>query len=530
MLHRFTSDVRDIELPKQFTYPHHYTPHPLAVRAADEVQHYIASRSEWHEELNQGKMFGVLVVEEAEELGFLAAYSGNLAGRNDHEYFVPAVYDMLRPGDFFKQEEANISSINHKIKALESSEELRKAQQELERTKGECDRELESIKLRLAEGKAERSRVRAEGGCDEQKLILQSQHEKAEATRQKRAIKERLDAAAAHLAELQAAIDSLKEERQRRSAELQMRLFAEFRMLNIRGEERDLCSIFAPTPQEVPPAGAGECAAPKLLQYAFRNGLLPICMAEFWWGNSPKGEVRQHGTFYPACNGKCKPILAHMLQGLDVEANPLLEIVAPEPKILWEDESIVAIDKPSGMLSVRGKTGVRSAEEWATERYAEAMIVHRLDQSTSGILLIAKNKEVHEALQRQFIERSVKKSYVALLEGIIDSKQGEIRLPLKLDYDNRPRQMVAEDGRAAHTLYEVEGYAEGRTRIRFYPITGRTHQLRVHSAHAEGLGTPIVGDDIYGTSAERLMLHAETIEFTHPTTGNRIRLESKAEF
>ena len=530
MLHRFTSDIRDIELPKQFTYPHHYTPHPLAVRAAKEVQHYISSHEEWRKELDEGKMFGVLVVESEGEIGFLAAYSGNLAGRNDHEYFVPAVYDMLRPGDFFKLEEANISAINHKIKTLESSDELREAQQKLERTKSECDAELEAIKLRLAEGKAARSRLRAEGQCDEQTLILQSQHEKAEATRQKRAIKQRLDNATEHIAKLHAAIDELKTERQRRSAELQTRLFAEFRMLNVRGEERDLCSIFAATPQLIPPAGAGECAAPKLLQYAFRNGLRPICMAEFWWGNSPKGEVRQHGTFYPACNGKCKPILAHMLQGLDVEPNPLLEIVAPEPKIVWEDEAIVVIDKPSGMLSVRGKTGVRSAEEWATERYSEAMIVHRLDQSTSGILVIAKNKEVHAALQKQFISRTVKKSYIALLEGIIDTQQGEIRLPLKLDYDNRPRQMVATDGRAAQTLFKVEGYSDGRTRIRFYPITGRTHQLRVHAAHTEGLGTPIVGDDIYGQSAERLMLHAETIEFTHPTTGNRIRLESKAEF
>ena len=530
MLHRFTSDIEDIELPKLFTYPHHYTPHPLAVRAAKEVQRYIASRREWSEELDAGKMFGVLIVEAEGEIGFLAAYSGNLAGRNDHEYFVPAVYDMLRPGDFFKQEEAEISAINQQIRALESSEELITAYKELERTKIETAAEAEAIKIRLAEGKAERSRLRSEGNYDERALILQSQHEKAESIRQKRAIKERLDSATQHLATLEAAITKLKDERQRRSSELQMRLFAEFRMLNIRGQERDLCSIFAPTPQQIPPAGAGECAAPKLLQYAFKNGLRPICMAEFWWGNSPKGEVRQHGLFYPACNGKCKPILEHMLQGLDVEPNPLFEIVAPEPKVIYEDDAIVVIDKPSGMLSVRGKSGVRSAEEWAEERYAEAMIVHRLDQSTSGILVIAKNKDAHEALQKQFIARTVKKSYVALLDGIIEEPKGEIRLPLKLDYDNRPRQMVAADGRTAHTLFEVEGYAEGRTRIRFYPITGRTHQLRVHAAHAEGLGTPIVGDDIYGTSDKRLMLHAETLEFTHPTTGETLRLESKAEF
>jgi tRNA pseudouridine32 synthase/23S rRNA pseudouridine746 synthase len=309
-----------------------------------------------------------------------------------------------------------------------------------------------------------------------------------------------------------------------------MRLFAQFRMLNAQGEERDLCELFAPTAQQIPPAGAGECAAPKLLQYAYKNALRPIAMAEFWWGNSPKGEVRQHGMFYPACNGKCKPILSHMLTGLNVEPNPLIEIAPPEPKILWEDEWLVAIDKPSGMLSVRGKSGVRSAEEWAEERYDEAMIVHRLDQSTSGILVIAKNKIAHEALQKQFISRTVKKSYVAVLDGVIERSRGEIRLPLKLDYDNRPRQMVALDGKAAHTIFEVEKIESGRTRVRFYPITGRTHQLRVHAAHADGLGTPIVGDDIYGTSAERLMLHAETIEFEHPISGESISLSSKAEF
>ena len=530
MLHRFLSDIEGIELPAQFTYPFHYMPHPLCRRAAEQVQQYIASRTEWHMELSAGKMFGVLVVEAAGEVGFLAAFSGNLAGRNDHEYFVPAVYDMLRPDDFFRLEEAEISVINQRIKSLESADEFRTAHEQLTIAKEECEEALQAIKRRLAEGKALRSRQRAEGGYDEQELILASQYENAEAQREKRAVKERLDVAATRLAELQAEIDELKEERQRRSAELQMRLFEQFRMLNAQGEERDLCEIFAPTVQQIPPAGAGECAAPKLLQYAYRNGLRPVAMAEFWWGNSPKGEVRQHGIFYPACNGKCKPILGHMLVGLDVEPNPLMEIAPPEPKILWEDEWLVAIDKPSGMLSVRGKSGVRSAQEWAEERYPEAMIVHRLDQSTSGILVIAKNKMAHEALQKQFISRTVNKSYVALLEGVVARSEGEIRLPLKLDYDNRPRQMVAEDGRAAHTIFKVEGYVDGRTRVRFFPVTGRTHQLRVHSAHAAGLATPIVGDDIYGTSAERLMLHAETLEFAHPASGAIIRLSSKAEF
>ena len=530
MLHRFTSDIEGIELPQLFTYPFHYTPHPLCRVAAEEVQAYIASRTEWHEELSKGKMFGVLVVEAKGELGFLAAFSGNLAGSNDHEYFVPAVYDMLRPNDFFKRGETDISAINQHIKELEVSEEYLVAKEQLAEAERECEATLKAIKVRLKEGKELRSRQRAEGVFDEEALILASQRENAEAQREKRAAKERVAAAAAHLATLQTAIGELKQERQRRSAELQMMIFREFRMLNAEGMERDLCDLFAPTAQQIPPAGAGECAAPKLLQYAFKHGMRPVAMAEFWWGASPKGEVRQHGLFYPACNGKCKPILEHMLIGLDVEPNPLMEIAPPEPKVVWEDSDIVVIDKPSGMLSVRGKSGVRSAEEWAQERYPEAMIVHRLDQSTSGILVIAKHKTAHETLQKQFISRTVKKSYVALLEGVVSVKQGEIRLPLKLDYENRPRQMVAEDGRAAHTIFEVEGYVDGRTRIRFYPITGRTHQLRVHAVHAEGLNTPIVGDDIYGTGDERLMLHAETIEFEHPTTGELLSLTSKAEF
>lgn len=530
MLHPFSSDIGGVELPELFTYPFHYTPHPLCVMAAGEVQQYLLSRKEWHAELKQGKMFGVLVVEHQGEVGFLAAFSGNLAGSNSHPYFVPAVYDMLQPDDFFKREEAEISAINYTIEELLNSEELLAAKQHLAQTKAECEAELKAIKVWLKEGKAERDRVRMSGNFNEQELILSSQRDNALAQRQKRAAKERVTEAEQGLKEFEEQIEELKRERQKRSAALQMALFAEFRMLNAKGEVLDLCEIFAPTAQQIPPAGAGECAAPKLLQYAYKNGMRPICMAEFWWGDSPKGEVRQHGTFYPSCNSKCKPILTHMLKGLKVEPNPLMEIVPPEPTIIWEDDALVAINKPAGMLSVRGKSGVRSAEEWATERYPEAMIVHRLDQSTSGILVIAKNKSAHEALQKQFISRTVKKSYVALLEGVIASVEGEIRLPLKLDYEHRPRQMVAADGRAAHTIFKVEGVENGRTRVRFYPITGRTHQLRVHAAHAEGLATPIVGDDIYGTGGERLMLHAETIEFIHPTSGKKISLQSKAEF
>ena len=540
MLHHFATDISHIERPKLFTWPFHYVPHELSTLAAGEVQRYLKSRPEWHDEIARGKMFGVLVVEdEAGELGFLAAFSGNLMGRNYHDYFVPPIYDMLQPGDFFRRGEAEISAINRTIAQREASDDYRSAYEALQGAKQSADEQLSALKAQLKERKAERDRRRKQGENAES-LILESQRDNAELQRLKRAVRDMVAEAQHRYDELHAEVEALKQERQRRSSALQMQLFAEFRILNARGEVRNLCELFAPTPQLVPPAGAGECAAPKLLQYAYLNRLRPVAMAEFWQGASPRGEVRHHGAFYPACNGKCKPILTHMLEGLAVEPNPLTQIAPPEPRILWEDNHIVVIDKPCGMLSVDGKSGVRSVEQWAHEHYPEAsgpMIVHRLDQSTSGILLLAKDKDTHKAMQQQFVTRTVSKQYTALLDGVVEYEIGIIDLSMKLDYDNRPRQMVAPDGKRAITEYRVVAVEEGRTRIHFYPLTGRTHQLRLHSAHPEGLNKPIVGDDIYGheqradlSDGHRLCLHASRLEFTHPHTKERIVVESEAEF
>ena len=446
---------------------------------------------------------------------------------------------MLQPGDFFRRGEAEISAINRTIKERESGEEYQSAKAALERAMCDAEQQLSELKAQLKERKKKRDKRRAEGE-DSGVLILESQRDNAELQRLKRAMRDRVAEAEERYNKLYAEVEALKAERQQRSAELQMQLFAEFRILNARGEVRNLCELFAPTPQLVPPAGAGECAAPKLLQYAYLNGLRPVAMAEFWQGASPRGEVRHHGAFYPACNGKCKPILTHMLEGLAVEPNPLTQIIPAEPRILWEDSHIVVVDKPCGMLSVRGKSGVRSVEEWAEERYTEAsgpMIVHRLDQSTSGILLLAKDKATHKAMQEQFVTRTVSKQYTALLDGVVEQDSGRIDLCMKLDYDNRPRQMVAPDGKRSITEYRVVAVEDGRTRVAFYPLTGRTHQLRLHSAHPEGLNTPIVGDDIYGheqradlSDGHRLCLHASRLEFTHPHTKERIVVECKAEF
>ena len=409
----------------------------------------------------------------------------------------------------------------------------------IESLKEQSQSELSALKATLASRRADRQRRRTEGE-DAATLTLESQRDNADLQRLKHRLREELTKAESEFAALEEQINQLRRERYERSAALQMRLFEQFRLRNARGEVKDLCELFAPTPQRIPPAGAGECAAPKLLQYAYDNSLKPIAMAEFWQGRSPRGEVRHHGVFYPSCNSKCKPILMFMMQGLNVEPNPLTAIRPPEPRILWEDEDVVVIDKPCGMLSVRGRSGVRSVEEWAEENYPTAegpMIVHRLDQSTSGVLLIAKNKSTHQALQQQFISHTIEKSYVALIEGTITNTSGRIDLRMCLDYENRPRQMVSPDGKRSITEYEVIRVEGSRTRIRLRPITGRTHQLRLHAAHHLGLGTPIVGDDIYGhecradlSDGHRLCLHAEHIAFTHPRTAERIVIGCREEF
>ena len=540
MLHRFSRDISNIAQPEAFTWPFHYVPHQLSVIATEEVKQFLATRSEWGEEIARGKMFGVLVVEDSEgKLGYLAAFSGNLAGSNLHDYFVPPIYDMLQPGDFFRRGEAEITAINQRIAVLTKGEAYTLAKRDLEQMRADAERQLSEFKRVVAERKAERDRRRAEGENSDI-LILESQRDNADMQRLKRQLKESVARCEERFNRLNSEIATLKLERQQRSATLQNQIFEQFRILNGRGEIKTLVELFALTAQGVPPAGAGECAAPKLLQYAFLKGYKPIAMAEFWQGASPRGEVRHHDAFYPACNGKCKPILSFMLEGLNVEQNPLCNIVPSEPHILWEDRWLVAIDKPCGMLSVEGKSGVRSVQDWFSEHYPDLLgpnIIHRLDQSTSGILILAKDKATHKAMQEQFVKRTVKKRYTALLRGVVVDDCGTIDLPMRLDYDNRPRQMVAADGKRAVTEYRVLSRDGARTRVEFYPITGRTHQLRLHSAHRLGLNAPIVGDEIYGvigagdTSAvSRLCLHASYLVFTHPHTGEEITISSPAEF
>ena len=320
------------------------------------------------------------------------------------------------------------------------------------------------------------------------------------------------------------------------SSSLQRKIFNQYQFLNSNGKLKSLFDIFDNTPQKIPPTAAGECAAPRLLQYAFNHQMKPLAMAEFWWGASPKSEIRKHQNFYPACQGKCKPILSHMLEGIKMDENPLLNNPGDSKSydIIFEDEVMLVINKPAGLLSVPGKNIEDSVYYRIKNTYPKAtgpLIVHRLDMCTSGLLLIALTKEAHKNLQQQFTKRTVKKRYCALLDGILKEDQGIIDLPLRVDLDDRPRQLVCyEYGKSAKTQWQVIERKDGKTKVYFYPITGRTHQLRVHAAHSLGLNTPIIGDDLYGVSANRLYLHAETIEFTHPVSQALLSFKVDAEF
>ena len=541
MLHRFTTSISDIPLPERFTYPFCYTPHPLCVMAAEEVQHYLSKQSDWQEELSQGKMFGVLIVQtEDGSIGYLTAFSGILAGKNIHPYFVPPVYDLLQPQGFFKIEEENISAINRRIRRLEEDKKYIDLRSNLTQTTQSAQDALSIAKTQLKEAKDKRELLRKTGQLnakEEAELIRESQFQKAEYKRLERSWKDKIASLQVEAGNWEKQIQELKTERKVRSAALQQQLFEQFRMLNYRGEVKTLRDIFEQTVHKTPPAGAGECAAPKLLQQAYLHHWKPIAMAEFWWGNSPKNEIRHHGYYYPACKGKCEPILRHMLQGLEVEANPMQQEAEQgneKLNIVYEDQWLLIINKPAGMLSVPGKERQTSIYDLARKAYPEAegpMIVHRLDMATSGLLIIAKDKKTHQHLQAQFKNRSIRKKYIALLDGVVPEDEGTIELPLCLNPLDRPRQMVdTQYGKPAITYYQVLERTDKYTRIAFYPHTGRTHQLRVHAAHPSGLHCPIIGDELYGKKDKRLYLHAESIEFTHPVNGQSMCITEKADF
>jgi tRNA pseudouridine32 synthase/23S rRNA pseudouridine746 synthase len=540
----------ELILPEKLDYPFYYDPHPLAIKAVKDLQQKLENFNYNHnfgigktDRGNAiGKMFGVLVVEnDSGEIGYLAAFSGKLGDQNHHEGFVPPVFDILQEDGFFKKGETELNELNRKIEFIENSKEYWDAIQFLDKRKTENEEKINQFKSFLKSEKQKRDQIRQENINNLSQVEFEKLNEqlKNESISQQLEFKRLKKSLAHEISELEQntyrELRELKELRATKSAALQQAIFREYKFLNSKKQNQSLLEIFSKTIFKTPPAGAGECAAPKLFQFAFLHDLKPICMAEFWWGMSPDSEVRVHKQFYPACRGKCEPILAHMLEGLEIEKNPMLsQAEVKDLEIVFEDEWLLLVNKPADFLSVPGKELKDSVLERIKINYPSAtgpLLVHRLDMSTSGLLLVAKTESVYKHLQNQFIQRKVRKTYLALLDGIVNEKEGNIDLPLRVDLEDRPKQMVCyEHGKNALTEFKVLEIKDNKTRIKFYPITGRTHQLRVHAAHHLGLNCPIVGDDLYGTKANRLHLHAAEIEFTHPISREKMLVDCKADF
>lgn len=531
-------------LPERFNNPFYYEPHPLCLSAIQQLK-VLLEQAPYRHEIDQGKMFGVLVVDCDGQTGYLQAYSGQILSIDEAEEripenereFVPAIFNYLLPEGHFKQEEGRISIINRQIKELKTSPCLTDLKIRLTKLQSEANQKIADYRQHMQECKKRRDQARISGAMDDASLLKESQFQKAELRRLKKSLATEIDLLKEKTEKYIREIEEKKCLRKQKSDALQEWLFSQFSMLNAHGESKILTDIFHDYfPQaynQTPPSGAGECCEPKLLQYAYTHHMKPLCMAMFWWGASPRREIRHHLHFYPACQGKCKPILDWMLRGIDIEENPLEREQRQSLPILYEDKDIIVVNKPAGMLSVPGKGKRQSALSLIRERCEEGeeiLTAHRLDMATSGLLVMTKNHECYRHLQRQFKEHTIKKRYIALLSPCHErpiQKRGVINLPLAADETDRPRQVIDfQKGKTAITEYEFLD----ENRIALYPKTGRTHQLRVHCAHREGLARPILGDELYGKRSDRLFLHAAYLEFTHPATGERIHFEVKAEF
>lgn len=552
---RFNESVLGHSLPERFTFPFYYEPHPLCVLASQELQAHLRAQTDFEHDFGieggqsadaTGKMFGVLLVKNKEgELGYLSAFSGKIADQNLLPKFVPPVFDMLAEDGFFRGEQDEINQVSQRLKILEANPALGPLEKAVDERQQAADASLETQRQKAIDGRKERKtqREQAQAAGDQaaldalnQRLGQQSVSDKNETKALKKHWKKRIVEAQLQLAPLADEINNLREQRKNMSLALQGKLFDQYRFLNSAGAERNLGDIFKDTVYQVPPAGSGECAAPKLLQYAFKWGMQPLALAEFWWGQPPKSEVRQHQHFYTACQGKCQPILGHMLEGVPMDPNPLLEMQGSDQnlEIVYQDEDIAVVNKPAEFLSVPGKNIEDSVFLRMQQMFPQAsgpLIVHRLDMSTSGLMVIALNKKANKRLQKQFIERTVSKRYLAVVEGMVSEDEGWVKLPLRGDFYDRPRQMVCfEHGKPAETRWEVVSRENNKTRVYLYPKTGRTHQLRVHCAHVQGLGMPMVGDDLYGVRAGRLHLHAESLSLQHPMTKEPMTFQVDADF
>lgn len=543
----YKKSIIGITLPKKFTFPFYYEPHQLTIIASKELQEYLIKQTEIKHTFGLqnctheiGKMFGVLVVQNSKkELGYLSAFSGNISNQSALTRFVPPIYDIQSKDSFFHKDNSELLLLSVELEKLKNNSNYRQVKEEVI-----CNRNavkkviaLEKKKLQIRK-KNRRIAKKLNAPITEEFKKQQNQESINDSFYLKELIvylEDKFAGPESKLQEFEKNFFFLKQLRNDKSNALQQRISNQYHLLNSKGQRKTIPQIFENINTQAP-GGTGDCAAPKLLQYAFLNNLKPIAMAEFWWGKPGNSAIRKHKNYYPSCRGKCEPILSHMLHGTLLEKNRLLENLAEykEIKILFEDEHMLVINKPSELLSVPGKTITDSVYNRLKEKYpdsAKYLIIHRLDMSTSGIMLIAKTKEAHYILQSQFIKREIEKQYIAVLDGIISKNEGEIQLPLRVDLDDRPKQLVCyEYGKKALTKWKVLERKQDKTHIQFTPITGRTHQLRVHAAHILGLGSPIVGDDLYGVKANRLHLHASSIRFMHPTTKKMMHFKLLPDF
>lgn len=533
MIHHFSGAIP--QLPLKLNSPFSARVPEVVSVAAGEVMTHVAANPELKEFFESGKMLGVMVVRRGAEVGYIAAYSGNLPNNfEDISYFVPPVYDLRAATSFFPPEEQKIVKITDDIEKILNSERYVSSVKALAYVTEKAAAELASYKVKMAEDKVRRHARRKQGlsEAEEDVLIRQSQFQKAEYKRMQGSWNDKINNARLVLQRIKDEVDNLRTLRAELSAILQNRLFGQFVFLNGNGERQSLLQIFENEKIKLPPAGAGECAAPRLLQYALKNGLTPVGIGEFWYGEPLGGDIRIHGNFYEACVAKCRPILRFMLQGIDVEAEEE-PIEVSSLRVLYEDEWLLAIDKPAGLLSVPGKSEnacaltVLSSMRGGVEFYP----VHRLDLDTSGVLVFAKSLAMQTVIQKLFASRDVHKTYYAIVNGVPENNSGTISLPMRSDYLKRPRQVVDfEHGKIAVTDFEVVKISGSKTKLKLIPHTGRTHQLRVHCAHHQGLAMPIVGDRLYGFSdesyADRMMLHAAEVEFVHPMTCNHVKISA----
>ncbi|MEG5065977.1 pseudouridine synthase [Microcoleus sp. B3-A4] len=527
------------------------------------LMQYLAADDSYDRE---GKMYGILLVEmPSGEQGILKAFSGLLNGCSILEGWVPPIPGRERVAFEEARTLTQLEAMKQELIALNQLPQ----RQEYEALFREFEVQMQVLSDRHRNCKQQRDEKRQllcqTLAAETLEIALEQLNQESRLEKiERRQLKRQRDETLQPLKQLIEAADrrmrALKQQRKELSRELQTQMHAAYTLVNFLGKSRSLSSLM---PTNSIPTGTGDCCAPKLLHYAAVQNLKPLAMAEFWWG-PPSGDKIQ-GEFYGACGDRCQPLMGFLLSGLaqnpivsninegltgGLEAQPLLPTsnniscgtgilpVTQMLPIIYEDKWLIAVNKPSGLLSVPGRYFENQDSVFSRLRNLlpdslNLIVVHRLDGETSGILLLARDKETSSQLRQQFAKKQVHKVYEAVLSGTVKIEAGTIDLPLRGDPENRPYQQVNwECGKPSVTRFQVMAREGNCDRVEFLPLTGRTHQLRVHAADVRGLGIPILGDRLYGcrAAAKRLHLHARELSFKHPQLGERLYLQAETPF